>query len=84
MTDLAERSEDGLGRIGRLALRAVLVLILASPIVVGFLLAPKADDMPPPPELTAPASVTTLPEAVRRVLPTAVQDTTASRTMSGG
>jgi hypothetical protein len=83
MTDLAGRSDDGLGRFGRLALRVVLVLILASPIVVGFLLAPKADDMPPPPELVAPASVTTLPEAVRRVLPTAVQDLT-QRMPSGG
>jgi len=84
MTDLAERSDDGLGRIGRLAFRVLLVLILASPIAVGFLLAPKADDMPPPPELTAPPSVTTLPDAVRRVLPTAVQDLSASRQASGG
>jgi hypothetical protein len=88
MTDLAQRSDDGFaGRFGRVVLKVVLVLILASPVLVGFLLAPKAEDMPPPPELTAPSSVTTLPEAVRRLLPAAAQDQTQPTrpsTMSGG
>jgi hypothetical protein len=70
MTDLAQRTEYGLGgRIGRLAFRALIATILVSPIAVGFWLAPKADDMPPPPELTAPPTVTNLPDAVRRVWP---------------
>lgn len=75
MTDLAERLEVGLGsRLGRMVVRALLLGVLVSPIGVGFWLAPKADDMPPPPELTAPPSATALPEAVRRVLPTLGQD----------
>jgi hypothetical protein len=89
MTDLVERSGPGIGgRLGRAALRVLLVLILASPILVGFLLAPKADDMPPPPELAAPPSVTSLPEAVRRILPASVLDQTQTKdrtqTLSGG
>ena len=55
MTDLAQRSEPGMGvRIGRLLMRLFLTLIIASPIAVGFWLAPKAGDVPPPPELTPP------------------------------
>ncbi len=70
MMDLAQRTEFGVGgRVGRLAFRVLITTILVSPIAVGFWLAPKADDMPPPPELTAPPTVTNLPDAVRRVLP---------------
>lgn len=70
MTDLTDQSDDDFGGpYGRLVFRVLLGVILASPIAVGFWLAPKADDMPSPPELTAPPSVTTLPDAVRRVLP---------------
>lgn len=80
MTDLAHGSEPAPGgRLGRLALRLVLAIILVSPIGVGFWLAPKAGDMPTPPELTAPPSTTTLPDAVRRVLPTLGQDQTTAR-----
>ena len=72
MTDSAQRPDDGRGgRVARFAFRLVLGAILTSPIAVGFWLAPKADNMPPPPELTAPPSVTNLPDAVRRVLPAA-------------
>ena len=80
MKDLARgpRPATG-GRLGRLALRFVLAIILVSPIGVGFWLAPKAGDMPTPPELTAPPSTTTLPDAVRRVLPTLGQDQTTAR-----
>ena len=86
MTDMAHRSDDIGGRVARLALRVLLVAILASPVAVGFLLAPKADDMPPPPELTAPPAVTNLPDAVRRALPNEVQSqtTTATPVSSGG
>jgi hypothetical protein len=66
----------------RLAIRVALAIILASPIAVGFWLAPKADDMPAPPELTAPPSVTTLPEAVRRALPMTAGDGQAPRPLS--
>ena len=55
MTYMTHGSESAVGgRLGGLALRLVLAVILASPIGVGFWLAPKADDMPTPPELTAP------------------------------
>lgn len=84
MTDLAQRADDFGGRFGRLALRVLLILILASPVGVGFLLAPKADDMPPPPELTAPPAVTNLPDALRRVLPNEAQSQTVSQPRSTG
>jgi hypothetical protein len=85
MTDLAHGADDIGGRFGRLALRALLIMILASPVAVGFLLAPKADDMPPPPELTAPPTITNLPDAMRRALPAAdVQSQTTSATVSSG
>ena len=83
MTNLAHRPETAPGsRLGRLALRLMLAVILMSPIGVGFWLAPKADNMPTPPELTAPPSTTTLPDAVRRVLPTLGQDQTTARPTS--
>ncbi|MSP49938.1 MAG: hypothetical protein EXQ95_11525 [Alphaproteobacteria bacterium] len=82
MTNLMEHAGDGFGgRYGRLALRVALAAVLASPIAVGFWLAPKADDMPPPPELTAPPSVTSLPDAARRVLPAAGQDRPSETTL---
>lgn len=85
MTDLAQRADDIGGRFGRLALRVLLIAILASPVAVGFLLAPKADDMPPPPELTAPPAVTNLPDAMRRALPGGdVQSQTTTVTVSSG
>ncbi len=87
MTDLAQRSDDTGGRLARMALRVLLVAILASPVAVGFLLAPKADDMPPPPELTAPPTVTNLPDVIRRVLPggdVQSQTTTATPVSTGG
>lgn len=80
MTDLAHESNTAPGgRLGRLALRLVLAIILVSPIGVGFWLAPKAEHMPTPPELAAPPSTTSLPDAVRRVLPTLGQDQTTAR-----
>lgn len=80
MTHMTHGSESAAGgRLGSLALRLVLAVILASPIGVGFWLAPKADNMPTPPELTAPPSTTSLPDAVRRVLPTLGQDQTTAR-----
>jgi hypothetical protein len=85
MTDLAHGADDIGGRFGRLGLRVLLIMILASPVAVGFLLAPKADDMPPPPELTAPPTITNLPDAMRRALPAAdVQSQTTSATVSSG
>lgn len=79
MTHMTLGSESAAGgRLGRLALRLVLAVILASPIGVGFWLAPKADNMPTPPELTAPPRPP-LPDAVRRVLPTLGQDQTTAR-----
>ncbi len=83
MTDLVHGSGTAPGsRYGRLALRLLLAVILVSPIGVGFWLAPKADSMPTPPELTAPPSTTALPDAVRRVLPTLGQDQTTARPTS--
>jgi hypothetical protein len=87
MTDLAQRSEPAVGvRIGRLIGRLLLTLIIASPIAVGFWLAPKAGDVPPPPELPPPTS--SLPDALLRGLPTIGQDQPAStgpvRLTSGG
>ena len=77
MTYMTHGSESAVGgRLGGLALRLVLAVILASPIGVGFWLAPKADNMPTPPELTAPPSTTALPDAVRRALG---QDQTTAR-----
>ena len=85
MTDLAHGADDIGGRFGRLGLRVLLIMILASPVAVGFLLAPKADDMPPPPELTAPPTITNLPDAMRRAMPAAdVQSQTTSATVSSG
>lgn len=85
MTDLAHRADDIGGRFGRMALRVLLIMVLASPVAVGFLLAPKADDMPPPPELTAPPAVTNLPDAMRHALPAGdVQSQTTSVTASSG
>ncbi len=83
MTDLVHGPGAAPGsRYGRLALRLLLAVILVSPIGVGFWLAPKADSMPTPPELTAPPSTTALPDAVRRVLPTLGQDQTTARPTS--
>lgn len=80
MMDLAHGSSTAPGsRLGRLALRLLLGVILVSPIGVGFWLAPKADSMPTPPELSAPPSTTALPDAVRRLLPTLGQDQTTAR-----
>lgn len=84
MTDLAHRADDIGGRFGRLALRVLLIMILASPVAVGFLLAPKADDMPPPPELTAPPTVTNLPDAMRRATGDVQSQTTTVTVSSGG
>jgi hypothetical protein len=89
MTDLAQRAEPGLGvRIGRLFGRILLTLIIASPIAVGFWLAPKAGDAPPPPEFAPPPS-SALPDALIRGLPTVGQDQPANArpinlTSSGG
>ena len=56
MTDLAHGADDIGGRFGRLGLRVLLIMILASPVAVGFLLAPKADDgLPPLPGADEPA-----------------------------
>lgn len=88
MTDLAQRPDDTGGRIGRVVLRVLLAAILVSPVAVGFLLAPKADDMPPPPELTAPPAVSNLSDSLRRIAPAAeVQSqttTTVTAVSSGG
>ena len=51
----------------------MLALVIASPIGVGFWLAPKADDMAPPPELATPPTAG-LPDAVMRMLPTLGED----------
>jgi hypothetical protein len=70
MTELAERFSEAWGsRIGRLVARLALTLIIASPIGVGFWLAPKAEDMRPPPEF-APPPKPGLPDALIRALPT--------------
>jgi hypothetical protein len=74
MTELAERITRAWGgRLGRLLAKLALTLIIASPIGVGFWLAPKADDMRPPPEF-APPPKSGLPEALMRALPTLGQD----------
>jgi hypothetical protein len=74
MTDLAQRIEPGISvRIGRLLVRLLLTLIIASPIAVGFWLAPKAGDVPSPPELP-PAPTSALPETLFRGLPTIGQE----------